>query len=157
MKVNNYLLYKKLQKNLVQNITYSSTISIQCTECGFVLAKPSFSGIHLLFCTGKLFLADEVENKKSHLENAKVGSMWVLTKSSKPQECATASKSYATRPTHHHYGISALFSFFTDIVFAWFCFTFSPLNLKVYATGAAYHNLYCISALFFTKYMQLLN
>ena len=76
MKVNNYLLYKKLQKNLVQNITHSSTISIQRTECGFVLlAKPSFSGIHLLFCTGKLFLADEVENKKSHLENAKVGSM----------------------------------------------------------------------------------
>ena len=107
-----------MQKNLVQNITYSSTISIQCMECGFVLAKPGFSGIHLLFCTGKLFLADEVENKKSHLENAKVGSMWVLTKSSKPQECATASKSYATRPTHHHYGISALFSSFTDIVFA---------------------------------------
>ena len=44
-------------------------------ECGFVLGKPDFSGTHLLFRTGKLFLADEVENKKSHLENAKVGSM----------------------------------------------------------------------------------
>ena len=44
-------------------------------EYGFVLANPGFSGIHLLFCTGKLYLADEVENKKSHLENAKVGSM----------------------------------------------------------------------------------
>ena len=64
MKVNNYLLYKKLQKNLVQNITYSSAISIQCMEYGFVLANPGFSGIHLLFCTGKLYLADEVKMKK---------------------------------------------------------------------------------------------
>ena len=111
-------------------------ISIQCMEYGFVLANPRVSGIHLLFCTGKLYLADEVENKKRHLENAKVGSMWVLTKSSKPQECATASKSYATRPTHHHYGISALFSSFTDIVFVGFFFTFSPLNQKVYVTRA---------------------
>ena len=75
MKVNNYLLYKKLQKNLVQNITYSSTISIQCMECGFVLGKPGFSGTHLLFRTGKLFLADEIENKKVICKNAKVGSM----------------------------------------------------------------------------------
>ena len=84
MKVNNYLLYKKLQKNLVQNITHSSTISIQRTECGFVLlAKPSFSGIHLLFCTGKLFLADEVENKKKSFRKCK---SWKHVSSDKEQQ-----------------------------------------------------------------------